>query len=221
MPLIERKPRPLGREQRAFRDDRLFIVACDDTYAPKQYFEPFKLTRVHVNVVPTTDGTSSAPHVLARLMEFEHEADDELWMLLDTDHCTEPSHVRTFTQALKEAREKGVSVALSTPCFETWLLLHHLEETKVTDLTNARKTEEVLRRVLGDYDKTNLDPQHFTFGNVRAACERAERLARAAGHPDIPTAPGSQVHFLWRAIVSKALSSQLPEELRDLVAAKT
>jgi hypothetical protein len=36
---IHRKPRPLKRDADSLRDDRLFIVACDDTYAAKQYFD--------------------------------------------------------------------------------------------------------------------------------------------------------------------------------------
>lgn len=39
MSLFPRKPRPIKRHEATFRDDRLFIVACDDTFAPKQYFE--------------------------------------------------------------------------------------------------------------------------------------------------------------------------------------
>jgi len=83
MSLTKRKKRPLTRDTSSFRDDRLFIVACDDTYAPKQYFDFFKLSREQVHIVPTQDCKSSAVHVLKRLLEFEHEEDDELWMLLD------------------------------------------------------------------------------------------------------------------------------------------
>ena len=39
MSLTRRKARPLKRDGTRLRDDRLFIVACDDTYAPKQYFD--------------------------------------------------------------------------------------------------------------------------------------------------------------------------------------
>ena len=53
MSLIPRQPRPLARDSASLRDDRLFIVACDDTFAPKQYFDFFRLTRVHIHVVPT------------------------------------------------------------------------------------------------------------------------------------------------------------------------
>jgi hypothetical protein len=72
MSLFQRKPRPLSRDAESLRDDRLFIVACDDTFAPKQYFDFFRITRVKIHVVPTTDGTSVAAHVLERLLQFDH-----------------------------------------------------------------------------------------------------------------------------------------------------
>src|SRR5215213_3061438 len=99
MSLVNRKPRPLTRDPLTLRHDRLFIVACDDTYAPKHYFDFFRLTRVQIHIVPTLDGTSVAADVLERLLEFEHAEDDELWMLLDTDHCVQAQHLATFVAA--------------------------------------------------------------------------------------------------------------------------
>jgi hypothetical protein len=125
MSLTHRKARPLVRDARSLRDDRLFIVACDDTHAPKQYFEFLTFHRVKVHVVSTEDGTSAAPHVLERLLSYEHEAYDERWMLLDVDHCATGPHVSSFIAALREAKRQGVKIALSKPCFEFWLLLHH------------------------------------------------------------------------------------------------
>jgi hypothetical protein len=75
MSLIQRKPRPLNRETSDYRDDRLFIVACDDTYAPQQYFSFFKIPRVHIHVVPTRDNSSVAEYVLGRLLKIKHEED--------------------------------------------------------------------------------------------------------------------------------------------------
>jgi hypothetical protein len=115
MTLVPRQPRPLTRDKASLRDDRLFIVACDDTFAPKQYFSFLRLTRVKIHVVTTTDGTSAASHVLDRLLQFDHEPDDELWMLLDTDHCAQGTHLGSFVEAIREARRQGVNVALSKP----------------------------------------------------------------------------------------------------------
>lgn len=211
-----RKPRPLQRDQATFRDDRLFIVACDDTYAPKQYFEFFRLPRIQVHVVTTEDGSSSAMHVLNRLSNVAHLEHDERWMLLDTDHCIQGGHVATFTQAIKEAQEAGIQVALSRPSFELWLLLHHVDETCVAALTNAAKTEAQLRAELGTYDKRRLDEEKFPVETVADACERAMRLDDLAGGGDIPSGPASRVYRLWASIIDKVPVWQLPASLGRL-----
>jgi hypothetical protein len=214
---IHRKPRPLKRDADSLRDDRLFIVACDDTYAPKQYFDFFKITRVQVHVVPTEDGSSAAEHVLERLRNIEHEEDDELWMLLDTDHYIQGTHLASFTAALAGAGQLSVSVALSRPCFELWLLLHHEEEAEVVPLRSAKDVENALRTRLGQYNKTKLKQEHFPLESVSSACLRAERLDSTVRGGEIPEENTSRVYLLWKAIAAKALPTQLPEELRALI----
>jgi hypothetical protein len=216
MSLFTRKSRPIKRDHTTLRDDRLFIVACDDTYAPKQYFVFFQITRVQVYVVPTEDGTSSASHVLERLLKFDHEEDDELWMLLDTDHFASGKHLRSFKTALRNARQKGVNIALSKPCFELWLLLHHIEESAVTDLPNAFTVETMLRSTLGEYNKRRLKREHYPIGLLPDTIRRAERLDAAAAGGDIPRGNSSRIYQLWKAIIDKALPSQLPAILVEL-----
>jgi hypothetical protein len=180
MPLTHRRPRPLSRDKQTFRDDRLFIIACDDTYAPAQYFGFFRIPRIHVHVVPTLDGTSHAQAVLTRLLEFKHADHDERWLVLDTDHCTQGQHVAAFMEALKRAGEQGIRVALSRPCFELWLLLHHAEEQGVAGLENAAAVEGKLREVLGEYNKSRLE-NRYSLVNVASACQRAHRLDGTVG----------------------------------------
>jgi hypothetical protein len=202
---IPRQPRPLTRDAASLRDDRLFIVACDDTFAPKQYFNFFRLTRVQIHVVPTTDGTSAASHVLDRLLQFDHDRDDELWMLLDTDHCAQGTHLANFVKALAEARRQRVNVALSKPSFELWLLLHHVEETALGFLPTAKDVEEALRARLGEYNKTKLKREHYPLASVSDACIRAERLNATVTGGDIPLANTTRVYRLLRAISANAL----------------
>jgi len=221
MSLIQRKARPLTRDVGSLRDDRLFIVACDDTFAPKQYFDFFRIPRVKIHVVPTTDGTSAAAHVLERLLQFDHDPDDELWMLLDTDHCTRGTHQQGFVNALREAKQRGVNVALSKPCFELWLLLHHVDETSVGDLAAASEVESALRSLLGEYNKTKLKLSHYPIESVSAAHARATRLDVTIPGGDIPAGNTSRVYKLLEAIVSKALPSQLPVQLQDLATKPT
>jgi len=217
MSLIPRQPRPLTRDSASLRDDRLFIVACDDTFAPKQYFDFFRLTRVHIHVVPTLDGSSAASHVLDRLLVFDHDEDDELWMLLDTDHCVQGTHLASFVEALAEAKRQRVNVALSKPSFELWLLLHHVEETALGVLPTAKDVEEAVRARLGQYNKTKLKQEHYPLTSVCNACTRAERLDATVTGGDIPRENTTRVYRLWKAIAAKALPLQLPPELRGLL----
>jgi hypothetical protein len=217
MSLTQRKPRPLVRDAVSLRDDRLFIIACDDTYAPKQYFKFFRITRVQVHVIPTTDGTSAAQHVLERLLAIDHEADDELWMILDTDHFTEGTHLASFLNAINQARQRGVNVAVSRPCFEIWLLLHHEDESAVTSLLKAGDVETALRGKLGQYNKAKLRQEHYPLKSVSAACARAESLDKSVGGGEIPAGNTSRVYLIWKAIAAKALPSQLSSELKSLL----
>jgi hypothetical protein len=211
------KKRPLTRDEGSLRDDRLFIVACDDTYAPKQYLDFFRLTRVRIHVVPTVDGTSAAAHVLARLLEFDHADDDERWLVLDVDHALQGGHVASFMEAMKKARDNGVRVALSNPCFELWLLLHHQPEAACSSLNSAAEVTAMLRGRLGSYNKTRLNPEHFPLDSVTSAYERATALDVPYLSDAVPQGTTTRMYRLMQSIVSAAHASQLPVSLRSIV----
>lgn len=211
-----RRPRPLTRSSGTFRDDRLFIVACDDQYAPKQYFGLLRLTRVQVHIVPTEDGTSHARHVLARLKQIEHDAGDERWMLLDTDHCLGPDHIQSFLEALKEARDDGIRVALSRPCFEFWLALHFMEPAELGEPTLCRAVEETIRARNGEYNKRSINTELFAFEAMTNAFRRASALDATVPGGEIPKSATSRVYQLLGSIIGGAVDDQLPPGLRPL-----
>jgi hypothetical protein len=217
MSLVQRKRRPLTRDSASLRDDRLFIIACDDTYAPKQYFQFFRLPRVQVHVFASENGACGASHVLDRLLSVNCEEDDERWLLLDTDHYTNGAHVKEFMKVIRDARRKGIYVALSKPCFEIWLLLHHVNGESVSTLANAKAAERALRKELGRYDKRHLKPEDYPILSIPTACNEAERLDATVAGGNIPQGNTSRVYMLWKAIVAKALPSQLPLELKGLL----
>jgi len=218
MSLLQLKDRPIRRDIVKLYDDRLFIIACDDTYAPKQYFDFFKIPRIHFFVIPTTDGTSAAKHVLERLLQFNDlEEYDERWLVLDVDHCAKGSHLASFQSALEEAIKNKINIALSKPCFELWLALHHAEESQVASLADATETERFLRATIGEYNKKNLKEHFFPISLVIEACQRAERLNTPILKDLIPQQNTSRVYQLWKAITSKAHPSQIPTELRNLI----
>lgn len=211
------KARPLNRGAGTLRDDRLFLVACDDTYAPKQYFSFLRLSRVQIHVVETDDTKSAAVYVLERLKKFSYEEDDERWMVLDTDHCIESNHFPSFIKAIAEARQAGIKIALSKPCFELWLLLHHVDEGTVAALAKAAETEARLREVLGEYNKCNLKSEHYPLATIATAITRAERLDTQVQGGDRPVANTTRVYLLLKAILASIPVEQRPEELRSVV----
>ncbi len=219
MSLLVLKPRPLARDSGSLRDDRLFIVACDDSYAPKQYFNFFQLPRVQVYVVPTpiNNNRCHAIDVLERLESIDFSGDDERWMLLDTDHYDKGTHLQEFTRIIKEATEKGIAVALSKPCFELWLLLHYVDEGLVETLIDASAVEFKLREILGEYNKRNLKVDHYPLESVVSAFQRAKALDAITTGGMIPLSNTSRVYKLWEVIIKNALPSQLPVEFQNLL----
>lgn len=166
----------MSREDQTFRDDRLFVIATEDTYAPKQYFRLLPNPRIHVEVRETEGGLSAPEHVLARLdayvQEYQLDEHDERWLMLDTDHWLQSGHVKNFIRVCSEAVKKGYQLAHSNPCFEIWLLLHHTE----LDATHQFKRCGEVKAALGQYNGGGIDPAHFTMDAVRVAVGRAEKL---------------------------------------------
>ena len=193
MSLIGGKRIAIGRAERVLKDDRFFVVAAEDTYAPDQYFAGLAFPRVKVLVIPTVgeSGLSAPIHVVTRLKEAsellrqkeEIQADDEFWVMLDTDHHFQPNHIAGTIQALKLAREAGFFLAVSNPCFELWLLLHHEELSPEVEFAKPADVEARLRQVLGGYNKTSIKAEQFPFSSVPDAIRRARALE---SNPDDP-----------------------------------
>ncbi|MDX2967809.1 RloB family protein [Kribbella solani] len=97
---------------------------------------------------------------------------DEVWCVYDVDEFeVEP--------ASREAARHRFQLAVSDPCFELWLLLHH--EDCAAFLNGYREVERRLRKHLPGYDKTRLDFADHADG-VGDAIRRAEKLGDS-GNP--------------------------------------
>jgi hypothetical protein len=88
--------------------------------------------------------------------------------------------------------------------------------TEVGGFERASEVVSALRRKLGQYNKANLKREDYPIRNVTDACARAARLDTAIPGGEIPQGNTSRVYMLWKAIVAKALPSQLPKELGRL-----
>lgn len=214
MSLINRMPVTIGRAERKLRDDRVFVVASEDSYAPKQYFDSLALPRVRVIVIPTpTDTCESAPkHVVERLEKAykdvrskgEIQENDEFWVMIDTDHHVAGNHLSGTYLALKEARQKGFELAVSNPCFELWLLLHHIDVAPGEAFEKAKEVATRLQKVLGGYNKTAIAHGRFPLSLVPKAIHRARTLESDPDHPEgwWPISTGTRVYRLMERILA-------------------
>jgi len=212
MSFIDRKPVSIGRAQRTQRDDRCFVVATDDTYAPRQYFDGLSFPRVKVIVLETErDSGMSAPvHVVRRLKDAYQRCknanevleDDEFWVLLDTDHHLEPNHIDGTLAAVQTATQAGIKIAFSNPCFELWLLLHHADVAPGTVFANCDAVGLELKTHLGGYNKTSLRPADFPQSRIPDAIRRARTLEATPDTPEgyWPQTTGTRIYRLFERI---------------------
>jgi hypothetical protein len=180
------------------RDARLFIIATEGAKTEKSYFESFGNSRLKVEVVTAGEDNKSAPeYVIERLDEFSKKydlsTDDSLWLVLDVDRWGDEK----LSTVCREAKQKKYQLAISNPCFETWLCLH-FGDLDPND-TTCKDFKKRLRSLLGNYNSSNLDPTQF-MDKVAEAIERAKEL-----HPNIkenwPPTIGSHVYRLMAMII--------------------
>ncbi len=93
---------------------------------------------------------------------------DEIWCVFDVDQHP------NLAQAINEARQSGIGVALSNPCFELWLVLHFEELSAHID----RRAAQRRARDLGATDGKHLDPNNLDalLSGYEDAKDRAQQL---------------------------------------------
>ncbi|MCK4177099.1 RloB family protein [Aciditerrimonas ferrireducens] len=102
--------------------------------------------------------------------------DDEIWCVFDVE-CPEPHP--TLREAVQRARQEKICLAVSNPCFELWLILHH--KTHNSYLTSAQAT--ALRAELDRSTGKKVDAACYAMPErLAAALQRARDLA--ATHRD-------------------------------------
>lgn len=214
MSLLRRPTVRIGRAQRAMRDDRIFIVATEDTHGPSSYFQglPFPRVRVFILETVTNSGHSSPMHVVDRIKEFlrkpqkpgDAQPDDEFWILIDTDHRFEGRHLTGSNEAIRQAQQAGIRVAVSNPCFELWLLLHHEPVASGATFEGCGGVEERLRSLLGSFNKASIDPAHFPLAKVHDAIRNARALEDASESAEHrwPRSVGTQIDRLLESILN-------------------
>lgn len=188
MSITSYRPRSLSRKpEKKLRDARLVVIAAEDTYAAKQYFDSdlFQSNRIKIEVLETpntgakTSRTHSSPEAVEKRLrdyveKYDLHDDDILCIMVDRDRWKDKM-LSEISQKTFRRKRKNILLAVSKPCFELWLFLHVSEWDASIHSVSSQKMERMLRSELGVYNKTNLDTEKFR-GRVLVACERARKM---------------------------------------------
>jgi hypothetical protein len=192
--------------QAPFRNPRKkILVVCEGEKTEPQYLKQFAKSHrdaiVDVELAPEIGVPLSVVREARRLKKLaiaasKREGDpylrnDAVWAVFDVD---EHPHV---PEALGMARQNGIKVALSNPCFELWLVLHHRD---APGMIHRHDVTGMLGEFITGYDKT-VDFDHYRDGYGRAV-ERARALDALASELKEPHRnPTTGVYLLTESIL--------------------
>ena len=111
------------------------VVVCDDSRTAPAYFDELKReVKQHTTLkIGPARCQGAAPDAVVEQAIIEREKlredgddRDSVWALIDMEQ--EPFARKRATDAKELGEQRGITVALSDPCYEVWTLLH-LENT--------------------------------------------------------------------------------------------
>jgi len=180
----------------------LILVVTEGTKTEPQYFRALQ-QHLHLAatqiVVRPADGTdprsvvrSAMALVRARSLgarRGEGVRYGETWVVFDSEHRLGSAEL---TAALDMAAAAKIHVAMSSPCFEFWLVLHFEYTTQY--MVNYTAAESRLKMHIAAYDKSNL-PMPVLLPLVPIAVENARRCIIAQDETNSEV-PRTEVHNL-------------------------
>lgn len=176
-----RQRRPARAAPRAPK--RRLLVVCEGKVTEPEYLRGLEratrdaLLEVSIDpasgdprhLVETAKHRASQANAAAKREKDEFLRFDEVWCVCDVDQ-----HPR-LNDARQMARDNGIEMAVSNPCFELWLVLHFRDNPGAQE---RHAMQRLLRQFLPSYEK-HLSFEAVAFG-LDAASARARKLDELA-----------------------------------------
>lgn len=193
------------RRKKGVRDlQKRFLIVCEDGKSAPNYFEALKklesLSAASIAVFGSNGKTQPTQVVEAAVKRKRVAADeksgtepfDQVWCTIDGDYGAAINNART------SARANGINLAISTMCFEYWILLHFEESASATP--DCDSVVHMLKEAhLPQYSKGGCEFSEIA-SNARQASARARKLRDADVLPENQN-PCSDVYLLIDAIL--------------------
>ena len=127
------------------------------------YFNGFSNRKVHIHFATGrfTDPVNMVKKLSSEMINkgFNRELGDKAFCLIDAD--VSPSKNQEIAEADKIARQRGIELIVSAPCFELWFLCHYSFSMKqygsndelIADLMKNKEFSDYKKNCTGLYDK--------------------------------------------------------------------
>jgi len=103
---------------------------------------------------------------------------DEIWCVFDVDEHPD------INQAIHRARQKGIKIAVSNPCFELWLMLHHQDQTAYIDRRDVQRLARELELIKGKrIDDSSFNLLLEKYEDARRRAKELDRWHKGNGSP--------------------------------------
>jgi len=200
-----------NRERRSgrrtpFREPKLkMLIVCEGANTEKQYFEQFAKFHRNSLVDVIVEGGKGVPLTVVRAAKERKEKaisdakrkDDEflkyqwVWCVFDVDNHPNVPEARIM------AADNGIELAISNPCFELWLLLHHRD---CPGELHRHAAQTMLKDHVAGYDKhVNFDDYTDGYHKAVQRAKSLDQLAESMGEPG--RNPTTGVYVLTEMII--------------------
>lgn len=196
--------RDLGRRPPRREPKRRILIVCEGRVTEAGYFKDlrraFRNPLVEVEIddqkgVPKTLVERAAVRKKAAERDAKSQRDeflsyDEVWCVFDVD---EHPHL---SDAQQQARDNGIDLAVSNPCFELWALLHFQDHSAFVE---RKRLRGMLKRHLPGYDKA-LPYESLRPGYAQAIQRATDLDRRREEANDVGGNPSTGVYRLTEKI---------------------
>jgi len=199
--------RSLKRRVAIRQPRKTLLIFCEGERTEPEYLNALKRQpAIHdvaaVDLRVETGHGGSVPKTLvsmaieARRRAVDEEGEiDEFWCVFDVEW---PTNHPDLKDAVERARQGGIELAISNPCFELWLILHFQDHARWSDNDEARRRR---RQLDGSSDK-GLDAAKYMplFADAARRAGELDERHRQNGTAFPDDNPSSGMHRLIAAV---------------------
>jgi len=209
---MSRKPRT-KRQLKRRKGDRAprscVLIVCEGAKTELQYFERLcrclRLQPVEVEIIGDECGSDPVSVVREAVNRRRERAKgakksgiqvpyDEVWCVLDVEKFGRNPQL---PRALDMASQNSITMVLSNPCFEFWILLHF--ERVGSSFQDCQRVIRKLRDYLPGYQKADPGVFQQVAGQIDDAVKRAKDIMRSQWQHETDVCrkdPSSEVYLL-------------------------